>query len=84
MEYCRLGVVEFKWGFQRLSANTVLMMDNNIDETGAFACFAVKSVSTSKSAISASIVLPLFSPHGLVMAKARTAHSQWCDEPCGP
>ena len=62
MEYCRLGVVEFKWGFQRLSANTVLMMDNNIDETGAFACFAVKSVSTSKSAISASIVLPLFSP----------------------
>ena len=80
MEYCRLGVVEFKWGFQRLSANTVLMMDNNIDETGAFACFAVKSVSTSKSAISASIVLP----HGLVMAKARTARSQWSDEPYGP
>lgn len=30
--------------FQRLSANTVLMMDNNIDETGAFACFTVKSL----------------------------------------
>lgn len=42
MEYCRLGVVEFKWGFQRLSANTVLMMDSNIDETGALACFAVE------------------------------------------
>lgn len=28
--------------FQRLSANTVLVMDSNMDETGAFACFAVE------------------------------------------
>lgn len=70
--------------FQRLSANTVLMMDSNIDETSALACLTVEPLEYVEECDIGFHWSSPCSPHGLAMAKARTARSQWSDEPCGP
>ena len=60
-------------------------MDSNMNETGALAYFAVEPLEyVVECSIGFHCSAPILPPYGLVMAKARTAHSQWCNEPCGP